>query len=653
MNDLDAEILHFGSDDLAYSHYAGRSIDLLFSQDLDNLALSARDMTLNQVLCLSESTQYVQDGIQLKWLDVNKRNKARDLLTKSRRVIGSKLGSLTPELLSLEAPSLASFYHARFISALVEFNSPILNEKSIIHILKSSGFHLRDLLQTQKFVNRLDPELSEAFPSFPEAAEVLLSAELRGDSDTSLFIPKGIDSETKRSLIDNYVASENANPNYLQMISTAPSNLQSWVTPQSRYLAHNRNKLTWDRYFEENSGIILNLQVSLDPELAGIVETDFSSGCFNFKISTAYLLESTDYPSVLNNFIYVFGMTHPDGTLRWPSSQSEFTLADHIRFWGDTEYQDTICFQLRSDFYLLAIASYSCFLKGEEIDLESVLAWFFQDYLVAEYGIENFTFEPTQPSLPTRARTRELLAKLENIFRQFTQLCHHGEINPSMTSFYNDPIKPSEIPSLLPKKTAELTEKGATIAAALFSDQSILTYLDADSSAKTFIELISQHQINIADFAPLQQGIIRELEKELILRVEPDGEIGLASKNEVTMLRTAWVQGSVQRHAPTDSRFPLTEALIQRSLLVNKEGFFTSSEADFYNFVLNRIFTNGLNIRNRYAHGNEGTPDENEQLTDYFRVLLLTIGMVIKINDELEIRSRTTPKAESLPPECG
>lgn len=653
MNDFDVEILHFNTNDLAYAHYAEMSIDLLFSQNLDSLALIDEDLTLNQVICLSEASQYIQDGLQMQWLDADKRTKARDLLTQARRVIGTKLGSLTTEILSQEAPSLSALYHACFISTLVEFNSPILNDKSIIHILKSSGFHLRDLLQTQKFVNRLDPELSEAFPSFPEAAEVLLSAELRGDSDNSLFIPKGIDSKTKRSLIDKYVASENANPNYLQMISTAPSNSQSWVTPQSRYLAHNRNKLTWDRYFEENSGISLNLQVSLDPELEGIVETDFSSGCFNFRISTAYLLESMDYPSILNNFIYVFGMTHPDGTLRWPSSQSEYTLVDHIRFWGDAEYRDTVCFQLRSDFYLLAIAAYSRFLKSQEIELESVVAWFFQDYLVEEFGIENFAFEPTQPSLPTRARTRELLAKLENIFRQFTQLCHHGEINPSMTSFYNDPIKPGEIPSLLPKKTAELTEKGATIAAALFSDQSILTYLDADSSAETFIELISQHQINFADFAPLQQGVIRELEKELVLRVEPDGEIGLASKNEVAMLRTAWVQGSVQRHAPTDSRLPLTEALIQRSLLVNKEGFFTSSEADFYNYVLNRIFTNGLNIRNKYAHGNEGTRDENEQLTDYFRVLLLTIGMVIKINDELEIRSRTTPKAESLPPECG
>lgn len=653
MNDFDVEILHFDTNDLAYAYYAEMSIDLLFSQNLDSLALIDEDLTLNQVICLSEASQYIQDGLQMQWLDADKRTKARDLLTQARRVIGTKLGSLTTEILSQETPSLSALYHACFISTLVEFNSPILNDKSIIHILKSSGFHLRDLLQTQKFVNRLDPELSEAFPSFPEAAEVLLSAELRGDSDNSLFIPKGIDSKTKRSLIDKYVASENANPNYLQMISTAPSNSQSWVTPQSRYLAHNRNKLTWDRYFEENSGISLNLQVSLDPELEGIVETDFSSGCFSFRISTAYLLESMDYPSILNNFIYVFGMTHPDGTLRWPSSQSEYTLVDHIRFWGDAEYRDTVCFQLRSDFYLLAIAAYSRFLKSQEIELESVVAWFFQDYLVEEFGIENFAFEPTQPSLPTRARTRELLAKLENIFRQFTQLCHRGEINPSMTSFYNDPIKPSEIPSLLPKKTAELTEKGATIAAALFSDQSILTYLDADSSAETFIELISQHQINIADFAPLQQGVIRELEKELVLRVEPDGEIGLASKNEVAMLRTAWVQGSVQRHAPTDSRLPLTEALIQRSLLVNKEGFFTSSEADFYNYVLNRIFTNGLNIRNKYAHGNEGTPDENEQLTDYFRVLLLTIGMVIKINDELEIRSRTTPKAESLPPECG
>lgn len=641
MHKLDQRILHFPPNDLAYSHYANKSLELLFSLDFNELAASNQELSLDQVICLSEAAQYLQDSIDFRWLEQIDTARARKALALVKRIVGSKLGKLTIERLEQEITSLSVSYRSQFASVLVQYNAPIVEDADVVLLLKKSGFHLQDLLQSKKFVERQDKQLTTFFASFPRAAEILLEVELCvPPSGSRLIIPKGVDSHVKKSLIEEYAASESANPNYLKLIANAPNAASSWISPNTRHLAHKKHEQMVTALFEKSSSIKASVEVVFDPAAEKIVQAGDSSKGLSLHISTAYLLDSLDDASILNNFIYIFGFTNVDGTLRWPSTTSEYTLIDHIQLRSDREYPDTFLFSLRLDFSLIALKGYSDFLCSQKIDLEAVISRFFNTYLPEEFGVDNFRFTPTRSDLPTRIRTRELLSQLENIFRQFTQLCQNGEIDPSLTPFYNDPIEISAVPSLLPHKSAKPTDLGRAIVDILFSDQSRLNYLDEERSADSFIELISEHPIKIAEYDQQRQKTIRYLEKQRVIEIAPDGNITPKSSAEITTLQCIWIQGEVHRHAPTNKRMRTTADLIERSILADSNGFFTKPEADFYNFILNRTFTNGPNIRNKYAHGNEGTIGEEEQLKDYYCVLMLVLGVVIKINDELVIRSR-------------
>lgn len=644
MHKLDQRILYFPPDDLAYSHYANVSLELLFSLDFNELTSSNQELSLEQVICLSEAAHYIQDSIDLQWLEQTYVAKARTTLAQVKRIVGSKLGELTIERFEQEITSLSVRYRSRLTPVLVQYNAPIVKDAAVVLLLKKSGFHLQDLLQPRKFVELQDKALTTFFASFPRAAEILLEVELCVPSSASrLTIPKGVDSHAKQSLIEEYATSENANPSYLKLITNAPNAANSWISPNTRYLAHKRHKQMVTALFEKSSGIKASVEVVFDPAAEKIVQAGDSSKGLSLHISTAYLLDSLDDASILNNFVYIFGFTNVDGTLRWPSTASEYTLIERIQLRSDSEYPDTFLFSLKRDFYLLALMGYSNFLRTQKIDLEAVIARFFNTYLPEEFGVDNFSFIPTRPDLLTRIRTRELLSQLENIFRQFTQLCQNGEIDPSLTPFYDDPINFSEVPSLLPHKSAKPTDLGRAIVDALFSDQSLLNCLDEERSADSFIELISEYPINIAEYDEQQQKTIRYLEKQRILEIALDGIITPSSSAEIATLQCIWIQGEVHRHAPTNKRMSTTADLIKRSILADSNGFFTKPEADFYNFILNRTFTNGPNIRNKYAHGNEGLIGQEEQLEDYYYVLMLVLGVVIKINDELEIQSRLLP----------
>ena len=60
---------------------------------------------------------------------------------------------------------------------------------------------------------------------------------------------------------------------------------------------------------------------------------------------------------------------------------------------------------------------------------------------------------------------------------------------------------------------------------------------------------------------------------------------------------------------------------------------FSKNEYDYLNFYLNSKFSNGLELRNKYAHGTHST-DGSQHFNDYFKFLEILVLIIIKINEE-------------------
>lgn len=80
------------------------------------------------------------------------------------------------------------------------------------------------------------------------------------------------------------------------------------------------------------------------------------------------------------------------------------------------------------------------------------------------------------------------------------------------------------------------------------------------------------------------------------------------------------------------------EELISNGDIVTASRLFSRPESNYLNYMLNKAeFSNGLDLRNRYAHGTY-SKDENSQARDYFDLLKIMIMVLLKIKEEFELQ---------------
>ena len=76
------------------------------------------------------------------------------------------------------------------------------------------------------------------------------------------------------------------------------------------------------------------------------------------------------------------------------------------------------------------------------------------------------------------------------------------------------------------------------------------------------------------------------------------------------------------------------DILLEKGILKYENTLFSKPEQDYLNYILNMSeFSNGLDLRNKYLHGTQGS-DEKAHINDYFIFLRILILCILKINDE-------------------
>lgn len=87
------------------------------------------------------------------------------------------------------------------------------------------------------------------------------------------------------------------------------------------------------------------------------------------------------------------------------------------------------------------------------------------------------------------------------------------------------------------------------------------------------------------------------------------------------------------------------ESLVAAGWLDFRSTLLSPAEASYFNFFLNKSeFSDGHDLRNRYLHGTNPNPeDEEAHRTAYILLARLTVSLVLKIHDELALRATANP----------
>jgi hypothetical protein len=629
----------YGLNDYATFFQAERAVTVL--AEFDRLRAS---YGVNDIVELHNASRFVEHGVFPASTVQAERDRLLSLVPGVRRAEGMFFNELTESTFAAAISGVDYSYCSDVLDLLAKFK--VFDRCSatvVLDALKTDRFHNGDVLRCQALVRAYDEDVRSLMFASVDTAELILSEHLLSDSRTGIHLPASLTPADCRALLDAYVDDENANPNHVQLIATARVNRDLGIDAKLKLKARRAYDKFTTNFFATNQGMKTGVEVSISDTQVEDVVSSLESMIAKFSYSRAWLTGNLDYPTILNNFIYVFEWTTRHVLLSLPSYPSELGVMERLMMSGKDEYVTGAAFRLKDQSSLLQIHMYREFLRSEGIDIEAVIAWFFTDYLRDEFGANHLRFRPSSESATYLEKCRHLFSEMESVLKQFRLYAENGELDLDLLSMTSEQLVYEQIPSTVPGKYVYVTDHSdiRSIQHLLFSDQSHLGYIDEEPNAGSLVELLLSNRVTYDRFADHQKPGIDLLLNHGVL-VNDDSQIKLASAAQFLALRELWDNDAGSYWHSPGGRAAI-DAMVADGWLERRSTLLTTSEANYINYFLNQSGpTGGPDLRNRYLHGSQADGDDNTvHLHTYLIALRLLIALVIKLNDDLCLRTQT------------
>ncbi|WP_455538194.1 hypothetical protein [Terrisporobacter sp.] len=505
-------------------------------------------------------------------------------------------------------------------------------------LLNKEHMHVYLILKFKKLTEHFDYIVKEEILSDPKNAETIISKYL---DNRSLYLPHSLTENEILSLIDKYIDSPQVNINILRKIIFFPTNKGINIPDKIKLHAKRKEKEEEAKIF--SSGIISDSSVSIsypiDQDEVVILNMDGKTA--EIKVSRNWLENNLDFPTLWNNFIYVFNFVDDKFRLVFNSKSNEMSAFESaFRPKGKHLYNTSFIFESKEMISDVEIHSYINVLSIFNIRLEDMIEWFFHDYLNEEFSIKDFIVRMPSENASYFEKCRTILPEIDRIFKQFNVLIEDNEIDQELIQMSSSSVKNKDIMSFNDKKYVYPMDGWYETASFLmFSDQSSIFYInDKYEKYENFSELINNENIAIDDFQEYQLDKVRWLIDNNLIIDNEEGYIKFADKKLIYILKELYDEDVLSYwHYPYEIR-EVIDNLESQNYVCFESTLLSRGEQDYLDYYLNKAkFTNGHDIRNRYLHGTNSN-DENQYKVDYYSILKLLVIIIIKINDDLCIK---------------
>ncbi len=501
-----------------------------------------------------------------------------------------------------------------------------------------------ELLENKNLVEKFDIQITEMLKNPEYGARFIVDYYMRKDNGkTKCYFPKSLTKEDKYNIVKAYINGDIVNINILDLIINGKSKKSKEfdVDAKLRHLAKKRSERYWNNNTTSGIGYKTGVEVSFSPENPAL-ELVYSDGIIIAKYNSNWIKNNLDYPTLLNNFIYLFGYT--DICMRCSftaRSLKQGTFEKLISTQGNGMYQKGLSFELLNVLSSGQMQGYVDILNNFDIYLEEIIKWFFEVYLKNEFGANGFICIMPEKSDSILSKYERVATVMDGVTKQFKLFCEEGEIDRELYEMISGSVRYKEIPSLIKNKYAYANSNEILREMQdMFSNQSLLSYTEKTKSRyNTLFELLqSEHvrpeelkEYNFDEFnwllergaVVISDGIfILNYERIRILKELNDKGVICLQYKDSDILRELISKGEIR---------------VESSLLSNPEW-------EYFDYILNKAeFSNGLDLRNRYIHDTNSL-DEQQQQNDYIVLLKMFIILVIKINEEFCLQDKISKK---------
>lgn len=624
----------YGVGDLASYWQAQRAAEVVEAFDL-----ASPPDDVNGILELHNAYLFVEAGFIPKDLVEDDRESLVTATKQIRRIVAQWFNALDDANLAERLKEVDWQYHEHLLDLLAGLGVfGRCSATAMLSALDCANVHLGDMLTSQRLVESYDATMRDRLLAEPGRAELVVRHHLEGETKKRTLLPVSFTSADSRALMEAYIESTDPNPNYLRLIADAPIDGRTGVDAKLVVKAKRRYDAMIEDFFKATPGIKTGCTVAVSPTQVEPVKATLNDMVIEYTFSQSWLEGTLDFPSVLNNFQFLFEFAPQDGLLTLPAFDSERRGLELVMGMnGAKDYRTGYVFTAKDRATLLQTMMYQRYLATKEIDLEEVLRWYFEEHLPAEYGITGFAFSPSSPTANYLERCRNLFAEMESVATQFGLLVQDLEIDHDVAAAGADLVRYRTIPSALEGRYVYATdhEDMRTIIHTLFSDQSHLTYISGDLSGDNAVDLLQRNKVLYESLHDYQRPTVDQLIKLGV--VENTGErIRLKDPDLFRVLKSLNDYEAVAYHHLNERSRVHVDTMLGAGWLVRRSSLLTEAEAAYFNYSLNSVdFSNGPKLRNKYQHGIQPKSDgEAQHQQTYYSAIRLMVALTIKINDE-------------------
>lgn len=566
-------------------------------------------------------------------------------------IIAKRFAKLTDDNLSDIVSTILKMYWPLFWRYFDKFQLCKRISSNVFYaLLEANPQQAHHIFHYKKIVNHYDDVLAEYIRNYDVLDILILPVILKAAiGKHCIFLPNNLNDNDYQRIYQRYIKSRDPHNDILRLL--VESNLQSPrdVNYFTELIAKKRQRNITEKALQTGSTMRYKIEVAfLQLRNNEIYDCRYEDNSCKFHYDINFLNERLNYPEILENFIYVFQYMDLYGQATCVSLPSEMSLLEQrIGYHSERDYRKGIAFDVKECAQFLTLMKYVEFLKQKEIYLENIIEWFFSEYLPNEFQTEGFSFLAPSKNTTALEKIRFLFPEIEGIRNQFDLYVRNGEIDYELIYLDSTPKLISEIGSLLKKKYLYINPDHADLGKEcrlLFSSQSILLCnenesIDADYSS--FFKMCIREKINIADYPDFEDCVkkLYWLQSRKSLYILDDGTIKLNYERVIILYHLFHDCVICPYYYPFNKKniADILKAMIEENELVWESSLFNRKEQDYLDYMLNKSkFDNGLDLRNRYLHGNN-TLDIGKQEEDYIKTLKIAILTVLKISEDIRL----------------
>lgn len=591
---------------------------------------------INQIIELFNIDRLVNSGVSLSEWEPGTLEKYKAKLSPVKGILGRFFSQISDDNLTECYNQVASLYIEDFWELFTRFEVyKRVSGACFFNLICRPDVALHMIIRHKKLVEAYDEQIAEVLRHSDQTPR-LLSMKYLEDSKVKYYIPNHLSPSEYEAIFQKYIDSGNASPRLLQLLIDAQSTAECPISDKLRLSAKKANRAIWEnpqshqivQHFEQ--GIKLSFEEQDEP-----VMINFEGTVLHYSYDIKWLKDNMDYPTILNNFIYIFGMF--DNCLRSTLVSVKSTIhpiEKALAIRGIHCYSYGRQFTIHNNISFVQMHAYYQFLEENGVNLEDVFVWFFDTYLPQEFKANGFKMRASSASTTYIEKCRNLASEMDGVLKQFRMYVRDGIINRELFEMSSEQLRIDDIPSLISSKY--LYSSGENIKkemCALFSDQSALSMIDrTESRYPTLFELLIHETVYTNEFNGYQSQAINWLTDRGSIAVSADNSVHLVA-SRVAILKDLYDHDVLCMKYLNDYSEEV-QNMISNSDLITKDTLFSDPETDYLNFMLNKSkFSNGRDLRNKYAHSTYPN-DEKEQQNDYIELLKIMVLVITKINEE-------------------